>query len=765
MRTRSAIERAFPSSAPTESNIYVSPEVASEWDIPYGFLVSVSLENEKGEPERTPPLAVLRPAPHSLSVCASPLLLSQLGIDYTYPKAFPVDIEVGATILNPDDLPTCQEVELVWVSEDVSGKEAEALCLGQSPLFTQAFGALLEGTRVQCGASIAVDWTNSLRSLTVSSCQPAIGVIRFEETRISVLPRHDRRTATGASATFESPNTATESRERAAADGDSQTGRMTQPQYPWKGRIEDSFVGFKGVVDEVRAVFSSRLSNKHDEVHCSTIPSSVCLLLSGISGCGKSALIQSVCKASLLPHTTIQAPDLYQKYVGKSEAMLIDVFKQVRSQAPAILVIEELDALSPQSGDGSSSGPALMEKQLCLLLCRLLDSLLSGDAVSAPVFVLATSNRPEALHPMLCAAGRFDRAIRFPSPRYEDRRELLARYLQVVPIETSMTLSRDSLLSFVAERTGGFSPADLHRVCTELSMAFWRRRDSPRDALSQADVALVVKEVRPSNVIQYRSPTSLLSFQDLGGIQEVIDRIQRSLLTPLQQPEAYLRLGVRPPKGLLLHGPSGTGKTCIALATAHESGMTVLSTSGSQLVSKILGDSEKAITRLFRKARESAPCMVLIDQLETIAPQRGNDRSSEGSFDRLLSTLLTEMDGVGSRTASADDAVVVVATTHDIKLLDSSILRPGRLDLHVKLAMPTVQARQDILRVKVRDVALDDDVDLEAIALASSGLHGAALESVCRDAAMRAFREDHSATCVKQSHFLEAVKSASALWK
>lgn len=458
------------------------------------------------------------------------------------------------------------------------------------------------------------------------------------------------------------------------------------------------------------------------------------VLLHGLPGCGKTLLGRAVANESDADFIYVSGPEIIQKFYGESEARLRKIFEDAQKRAPCIIFFDEIDSLAPKRERVEGE----VEKRVVAQLLALMDGLKSrGD-----VIVMAATNRPNSLDPALRRPGRFDREIAIGIPNEQARREILEIYARGMP------LGIDIDLSDLAATTHGFTGADLNALCREAAMAALRRQlpaltlgDSPMgyDALMtleviMADFAEAMSEVSPSGLREVAVETPNVEWQDVGGLDSIKEALKEAIAWPVSQPHLFEAIGLEPPRGILLYGPPGNGKTLIAKALASQSNLNFISVKGPELLSKYIGESELAVRELFARARHAAPCVVFLDEIDSLAPKRGLDGRSPVT-DRVVSQLLTELDGVETLKQ-----VWVIGATNRLDIIDDALLRPGRLDFHLEVTRPDLSARAAILAVHLRKKPVDERVDLDALAKAAEGMSAAEVRFLCDRAAMSAIR-------------------------
>jgi len=428
----------------------------------------------------------------------------------------------------------------------------------------------------------------------------------------------------------------------------------------------------------------------------------------------------------------VNGPEIVDRYYGASEQALRGVFARARDSAPAIVFIDEIDAIAPKRD--SLSGEKQVERRMVAQLLTLLDGL-DGRG---EVIVIAATNQPDALDPALRRPGRFDREIRVDPPDRPGRREILAVHCRTMP------LAPDVDLEALAEVTTGYVGADLAALCREAAMAALRRAglhdpaaprpDTESLAVTAADFAEALTQVTPTALREVFVELPRQSWADVGGLSDLQETLMRAVMGPLRDPLLFARFGVRPVRGVLLAGPPGTGKTLVARALAAESGVGFIAVRGPELLSHWQGASERALRDLFARARSVTPCIVFFDEIDSLAGARG---SGDGAtIERMVAALLTEMDGIADR-----EGVVVLGATNRLDRIDPALLRPGRFDLVIEMPLPDRAARAEILAVHLRRMPTAADVDVAALAEATDGFTGAELAGLCRHAALRAIAQ------------------------
>jgi len=473
------------------------------------------------------------------------------------------------------------------------------------------------------------------------------------------------------------------------------------------------------------------------------------VLLYGPPGTGKTLIARAVANEAGANFYSIQGPEIMSKFYGQSEERLREIFAEAEKNAPSVIFIDELDSIAPRRDEVQGE----VERRVVAQLLTLMD----GMSARGNVIVIAATNRIEAIDPALRRPGRFDREIEIGIPTAEGREEILQIHTRGMPLDD------DVQIKYIASVTHGFAGADLAALAREAAMKALRRYlpeidlDKPipvsileKMKVTNADFQAALREIEPSAMREVLIEVPNVRWEDIGGLEDVKRQLREVIEMPLEDPEAFARMGIRPPRGVLLFGAPGTGKTMIAKAIATQSKANFISIKGPEVISKWVGESEKAIRMIFKKAKQVAPSIVFLDEIDAIAPRRGA-YSDSGASERMVNQLLTSMDGLESL-----DNVVVIGATNRPDILDPALLRPGRFDRILLVPVPDEAARLKILQVHTRNMPLSG-VDLESLAKRLVGYVGADIESLCREAAMIALREDRKAKVVTMEHFEEAM--------
>jgi transitional endoplasmic reticulum ATPase len=480
------------------------------------------------------------------------------------------------------------------------------------------------------------------------------------------------------------------------------------------------------------------------------------VLLHGPPGTGKTRLALAVANESDAQFFTINGPEIMGSAYGESEKRLRDVFEEAQRAAPAIIFIDEIDSIAPKRGNVTGEA----EKRLVAQLLTLMDGLHSRSNL----VVIAATNRPEAIDEALRRPGRFDREIVIGVPDEPGRREILAIHTRGMPLGEGVDLKE------LARSTHGFVGADLAALAREAAIEAVRRimpkldldaRTIPPAVLEELkvekeDFREALKRVQPSAMREVMVQTPTVGWDDIGGLDEAEERLREGVELPLRNPEAFDRLGIRPAKGFLLYGPPGTGKTLLAKAVAKEAEANFISMKSSDVLSKWYGESEQQISRMFARARQVAPCVIFIDEIDSLVPARGAGVGEPQVTARVVNTILAEMDGMEEL-----NAIVVIGATNRPGLVDPALLRPGRFDELVYVGAPDEAGRRLILGIHTRNMPLAKDVDLDAIAAQTPRYTGADLEDVVRRAGLTAIRRGGEKTDkVTAADFAEALEDS-----
>lgn len=515
----------------------------------------------------------------------------------------------------------------------------------------------------------------------------------------------------------------------------------------------DDVGGLQGTIQKIREIVELPL--RHPELFERLgIEPPKGVLLYGPPGTGKTLLAKAVANESDANFFHIGGPEVVSKFVGESEERIRKLFKEAEESAPSIIFIDEIDAIAPKRGEVTGE----VERRMVSQLLTLLDGLKSRGQV----IVIAATNRPESIDEALRRPGRFDREIEIGVPDRDGRKEILHIHTRNMPLDKDVNIKE------LAAVTHGYTGADLSSLTKEAALKSLRKilpEINPEDefipqeildkiSVKHDDFYSAMREIQPSALRELYIEKPNVRWEDVGGLMEVKRDIQEAVDLPLKKPEVFEKIGIRPIKGVLLYGPPGTGKTMLAKAAAGESEANFIAVNGPAVLSKWVGESEKTLRELFKKARQAAPSVIFIDEIDSIAPRRSSGADEgEGSMvtERVVDTLLTEMDGLHSLKN-----VVVIAASNRPDILDPALLRAGRFDKIIEIPVPDRIARLEILKIHSKRMPLDG-VDLKNIAEQTEGYTGADLENLVREAGMIAIRE--GAKKVTSSHFEKALKA------
>ncbi|MFB6291199.1 MAG: CDC48 family AAA ATPase [Candidatus Bipolaricaulia bacterium] len=481
------------------------------------------------------------------------------------------------------------------------------------------------------------------------------------------------------------------------------------------------------------------------------------VLLHGPPGTGKTLLAKAVANETDAHFTSINGPEIMSKYYGESEQQLRNVFEEASENSPAIIFIDELDSLGVKREEATGE----VERRVVAQLLSLMDGLKPRENV----VVIAATNRVDAIDEALRRPGRFDREIMVGVPGTEGRKQIFMIHTRGMPLADDLDLDE-----FI-ELTYGFTGSDIEALARESAMNALRRllpeldlqeESIPSDMLEELEVTRedmfeAYKGIEPSALREVLADVPQASWEDVGGLEEVKQTLTEIIELPLTNPDSFRRIGIDPPRGVLLYGPPGTGKTLLAKAVANESNANFITAKGSDLLSKWYGESEQRIAEVFDKARQVSPAIIFLDELDALAPQRGGGAGEPRATERIVNQLLSEMDGLEELRG-----VVVVAATNRPDMIDSALLRPGRFDELVHVPVPDKEAKLKIYEIHTKDMSMESGINLEKLADLSKNFTGADIAAVCKKAGRLALREDVEAQFVRMDHFLKALDDTPA---
>lgn len=509
--------------------------------------------------------------------------------------------------------------------------------------------------------------------------------------------------------------------------------------------------GIKDEVEKVREMIELPL--KHPELFQKLgIEPPKGILLFGPPGTGKTLLAKAVATESGANFYYLAGPEIMSKWYGESEKHLRDLFKQAQENAPSIIFIDEIDAIAPKREEVTGE----VERRVVSQLLALMD----GLAARGQLIVIAATNRVNAIDPALRRTGRFDREIEIGVPDRKGRNEILQIHTRNMPLDKDVNLNK------LADTTYGYVGADIAGLCKEAAMSSLRRilpkinlkeEKIPSKILeglkvNAQDFQNALRVVEPSAMREVLIEVPKVRWTDIGNLEEAKQNLKEMVEWPLNHPSSFKRLGISPPRGILLYGLPGTGKTMLAKAVATESEANFIAIRGPEIYSKWVGESEKHIRDIFRKARQVAPCIIFIDEIDALAPKRGRTTDS-GVTERVVNQLLSEIDGLEGL-----EGVVVIAATNRPDILDQGLLRSGRFDRHLYIPTPEKSGRLEILKVHTKNMPLEKDVSLNKLAEETNGYVGSDVEALCKEAAIHALREDINSKSVSWKHFKAALE-------
>ncbi|MGD8505320.1 MAG: CDC48 family AAA ATPase [Candidatus Bathyarchaeota archaeon] len=530
---------------------------------------------------------------------------------------------------------------------------------------------------------------------------------------------------------------------------------LNEPVPETRGMPRTTYEDIGGLREEIQRVREMvELPLRHPEIFQRLgIDPPKGVLLHGPPGCGKTLLARAVANESEANFHSINGPEIMSKFYGESEARLREIFQQAQKNSPSIIFIDELDAIAPKREEVTGE----VERRVVAQLLALMDGL-SGRG---NVIVIGATNRPGALDPALRRPGRFDREVEIGVPDKQGRYEVLQIHTRGMP------LAKDVDLKKLSEMSHGYTGADVAALARETAMKALRRylpeinleeERIPPSVLEKMEILMedflnAYREITPTAMREVYIEIPAVQWEQIGGLGEVKEELKEAVEWPLKNPEFFKRMGIRPPKGILLFGPPGCGKTLLARAVATESEANFVSIKGPEVFSKWVGESEKAIREVFRKARMASPAVIFFDEFDSLVPRRGMGFSDSGVTERVISQLLTEMDGI----MTLED-VVIIAATNRPDIVDPAVLRPGRFDRLIYVPEPNEKARLEIFKIYTKDMPLVKDLNLSELARKTRSYSGADIDAICREAALNALRRDINSKNVTIDDFQNALE-------
>jgi transitional endoplasmic reticulum ATPase len=479
------------------------------------------------------------------------------------------------------------------------------------------------------------------------------------------------------------------------------------------------------------------------------------IILYGPPGTGKTLIAKAVANESKANFLYVAGPEIMGKYYGESEERIRKIFEEAEENAPSIIFIDEIDSIAPKRENVTGE----VERRVVAQLLTMMD----GLEERGQVVIIGATNRVDAIDPALRRPGRFDREIEIGIPDKGDRLEILQIHTRGVPLGEDVD---EQFMEYLANHTQAFVGADMLALVQEAAMRSLRRalpninledEDIPQEILDtitvkKEDFEGALREIEPSAMREVLVEIPSVKWTDVGGLDNVKQEIIEAVEWPLTNPDKFVKMGIKPPKGVLLFGPPGTGKTLIAQAVANEANANFISIKGPQMLSKWVGESEKAIREIFKKARQVAPCVVFFDEIDSIAPMRSGNSDDGKVSERVVNQLLTELDGLEPLKE-----IVVIAATNRPDIIDPALLRSGRFDRMVLVGQSTLSGRKNVFNIHTRNIPLGDDVSIDELAKVTEGFVGADIESVCREAVMLSLRSNFDNEIVEMKFFNEAL--------
>ncbi|GAA98765.1 uncharacterized protein L969DRAFT_95086 [Mixia osmundae IAM 14324] len=718
-----------------------------------------------------------------LRVAPSTSESSQITSRLTRRVCIPIDVLKARKICAGDPITLTRKVEDALQSLSLGDAEIQPVVIGiawpwveAKGLAVQTSAELLQGTGFVSGDSIAIDridktQIHTLKSITLSSqlsnataksetldamrayVKELLVDMQFVSTNIQITIPYAGTTATLTIANLVASTTSSQTT-LGKVTADTAVVITSGLGKPSKARVIDYTSGYDAVgglgkqIETIRELVELPLRRPDVFAHFNLTPPRG-LLLHGPPGTGKTLLCSAIAKSLALPLFSISGSALGSPYHGETESRLRAIFEEAKEASPSLVLIDEIDGLAPKREEAGE-----VERRVVATLLTLMDGLDSkpeGGSESPRIIVIAATNRPNSIDPALRRPGRFDLEVEIGVPDLPARLEILQTLLRRTPHSCE-----PEALQSISDRAHGFVGADLASLVHSACLSAIKRSSSSLLAgmqLLPSDLEAAFATTRPSGMREVYIETPRVSWHDVGGQESVKQRLRECVEWPLQYPDSFKRLGVRPPRGILLYGPPGCSKTLLAKALASQAKVNFLAVKGPELFNKYVGESERAVRELFRKARAAQPSIIFLDEIDVIAGHRGTEEGS-GSSDRVLTSLLTEMDGIEEL-----NGVTILAATNRPDVIDAALMRPGRLDRILYVGPPDFEGRLAIFQSRFAKMSVAPDVAPSTLAgPITEGCSGAEVVSICQDAALRALKDDRKAPFVSRAHFEAAAK-------
>ncbi|RIA86198.1 P-loop containing nucleoside triphosphate hydrolase protein [Glomus cerebriforme] len=533
-----------------------------------------------------------------------------------------------------------------------------------------------------------------------------------------------------------------------------------QDKSQWIDKVTKKIGGLDEVISEIIEQIHLFIITAMSDKYRKGIKKSKGIILTGKPGTGKTALALCLAESSGLPFTFINCPDIFKTDEGEGENELCSIFESMMHYCVSIIILDEIDIIS----DKIASVRTGAESKLYSMLIRLIDSINENvlhDSNKGQIFIIGLTNRLHAVNNNLYRPGRLDRVYEFNIKKPEQRLQILKIITKKIPFVIE---EKDLILEKVSRMTHGFVATDLQHLCSNVAMELIQKISSETINENRSFATLkhfenALKVAKPSDLNEYQTKIPDIKFSDIFGINNIIEDLKLTIIEPFNNSQEFLQFGISPPRGILIYGPSGVGKTMLCCAIAAEIGINFMLVEGSQVISKIVGESENNIARIFAQAKANSPCVLFIDQIDVLAPIRGSNMTSENTGERVVTSLLVEMDGffTSKHGKGPEVDVLVIAATNRPEIIDSALLRPGRLDQHIYISPPNLKQRKEILIGKFQQIpTLLSEDQINILVNDTEGFSGADLDNLCREAALISIRENINNKVVTFDHFTKA---------